>query len=40
MVFNYLNTGIVGLNTAQGMNVCLFFFYVVLSCVSSGLVMG
>jgi hypothetical protein len=38
-VFNLSNTGIVGSNPAQGMDVSAFFC-VVLSCVGSGLATG
>jgi len=37
-VLNHSNTGIVGLNSTEGMGVCIFC--VVLSCVGSGFVTG
>jgi hypothetical protein len=40
MVFDHLNTEIVGLNPAQGIDVCPCFSCIVLSCVGSGLVKG
>jgi hypothetical protein len=39
IVFNHLNTGIMGSNPTQGMDVSVFFC-VMLSCVGSGLAMG
>jgi hypothetical protein len=39
-VFGRSNIGMVGSNHARSMNVCVCFFCVVLSCVSSGLASG
>jgi hypothetical protein len=39
-VFAHLNTGIMGLNPTQGMDICLRYSVFVLSCVGSGLAMG
>jgi hypothetical protein len=39
-VFGLLVAGIAGSNPTEGMDVCLLFLYVVLSCVGRGLCSG